>query len=290
MIGKGPAAARVLDGAGGGAAMAAVSAATLFLTVLAAAAGLAALNASARVDRRLAGRLDIQLVDGDPVARDRGAAAVVATLRAVPGVARARAVPRAELEQLLRPWLGRDAGGLPVPALVEAELADPAAVGPARAAALRAAPAARIDPQARWMAPVSQLMHGVAGLAGVLVAVAAGATLAAVALAVRGGLDRHRTTVELLHLLGCTDRQLARLFRRRVGRDALIGGSLGGVAAMLTAWMLGGRFAGLGSDLIGGGGLSSGDWLVLALLPPAFAGAAALAAGRAVLARLARTL
>lgn len=285
-------AARVLDEAGGAGAMTAVVGVMLFLTVLAAALGLAALSASDRLDRRLANRVTVQLADGDPAARDRAAAAALATLRASPAVVRAEPVAREELERLLRPWLGAEAGSdtLPVPAMIDADLSRAGALPAVRAAVLAAAPGARVDAQAAWMSPVSRVMNLLVALAALLVTLTAAATLAVVGLSARAGLEAHRATIEVMHMLGSTDVQVARLFQRRAARDALLGGGLGGLAGVGVAWIAGGRLGALGSELLGGAALSTGDWLLLALLPPAFAGLAAFAARRAVVTDLRHTL
>ena len=57
----------VLDEAGGVRAMTWVMAIMLFLTMLAAALGLGTAGAARALDRQLAGRLTVQIIDGDPV-------------------------------------------------------------------------------------------------------------------------------------------------------------------------------------------------------------------------------
>lgn len=282
----------VLDAVGATRAMTSVLGIMLFLTVLAGALGLAALGVSERLDRRLANRITVQLVDGNPAARDRAAAAALAALRARPDVVRAAPVGQEELRRLLRPWLGGEtaADALPIPAMIDADLADGAALAGVRAAVLAAAPDARVDAQAAWMAPVARVMDLSVALAAAMVALTGAATLAVVALSVRAGLEAHRATIEVMHMLGSTDLQVARLFQRRAGLDALTGGGLGGLAGLAMAWAGGTQLSETGSELLGDGALSAGDWFLLACLPFLFAGLAALAARRAVMADLRRTL
>lgn len=271
---------RVLDTARGGRAMVGVIAIMLFLTVLAAALGLSTRNAAIALDRQLAGRMTVQLVRGGD------ADAVVAALRATPGVIAVRPVPPEELARLLAPWLGADAADpdLPMPALIDVDLAgdDPVLAARAAAAAMRAAPGARVDRHAAWMSPISDVMASVTWLAFALVALLAAATALVVMLAARAGLDAHRPTIDIMHLLGATDVQIARLFQRRISRDAMIGGVAGGAAALAIVVLLAGRIAALGSELLGGAALLTIDWVLLALLPLAFAGIAMLAARVAV--------
>lgn len=290
MSGRGQ--ARVLDEAGAPRAMTAVMGAMLFLTVLAAALGLATLQAARSLDRRLAGRLTVQVVDGDSRARDRAALGAEAALRRAPGVVRVSPVPAAELRRLMEPWLGREAGSaaLPMPALIDVDLADEAAGPRVAAVVARAAPGARVDRQEAWMSPVGRFMDLLTAIAAALVALTVGAMLLVVALAVRSGLERHRGTIEVMRVLGSTDVQVARLFQRRIALDAALGGGVGGAAALALAWLLGRRTGGLGSELLDGAALERGGWIALALLPPLFVGLAVLAARWAVLRDLGRSV
>ena len=277
---------RVLDEAQGVRAMTWVMAIMLFLTVLAAALGLATRSATASLASELAGRMTVQIAEPDPARRDTQAAAAVAALRATPGVRRVAPVDRAALAALLQPWLGAAGSDpdLPVPAIIDVDLAatTPADIARVRAAVTRVAPGARIDAQEAWMSPVSAFLRLVGWLALALVLLMAGATAAVVALAARAGLDAHRATIEVMHMLGSTDVQVARLFQRRIARDAAIGGAIGGAAALAVIALVGARAAALGSALIGGAALGIGGWIALALIPIGFVALAAAAARIAV--------
>ncbi|RXD03240.1 permease [Sphingomonas sp. UV9] len=273
---------RVLDEAGGLRAMTWVMAIMLFLTMLAAALGLATAGAARLLDRQLAGRLTVQIVDGDPVRRDVAAARVLAALRKMPAVARAMPVDRAELTRLLQPWLGSDGADpqLPVPAMIDVDLAaqDEAAATRVAAMVRRLNPTVRVDRHESWMSPVNDVMRSLTFLALALVLLMASATAAVVVLAARAGLETHRATIAVMHMLGSTDLQVARLFQRRIALDATIGGVGGGVGALLVVAFIGIRLHGLGSELLGGVTLGGVDWVVLALLPIAFVILATLAA------------
>lgn len=283
---------RVLDEAGGVRAMTGVMGIMLFLTVLAAALGLSTLGAARTLDRQLAGRLTVQVVDGDPAARDRVAAEAEALLRRHPDVARVDPVGQAELARLVEPWLGEAAtsGALPVPALIDVDLVSEAGAARVAAALARVGGQVRVDRHEAWMSPVSRFMDLLTGLAAALVALMLAATLAVVVLAVRSGLEVHRGTIEVMHMLGSTDVQVARLFQRRIALDAALGGGVGGVAALAVVWVLGAQVGALGSELLGGATFGRGGWTVLALLPLLLILLASLAARRAVLADLKNTL
>jgi cell division transport system permease protein len=282
---------RLLDEGSRTRAMTWIMAIMLFLTVLAGALGLGMFAATGQLDRELSGRLTVQIVEPVASLRDAQAAAMVKELGRLPTVSRVREVDRAHLAELLRPWLG-DAGldpDLPMPAMIDVEVrgSDMAAV---EQAARRIAPGARVDRHAQWLSPVRSFMSTMSWLAVSLMLLIAGATAAVVLLAARAGLDTHRDTIEVLHMLGSTDVQIARLFQRRIAFDALLGGLAGTVAALALVWFLEARLSAIGSEMLGGVALQRHDWFLLLLLPLSFALLATVAARIAVLRNLGKRL
>jgi len=243
----------------------------MFLTVLAAAAGLGLGGAAARLDAQLGTRVTIQIVEANPDSRRAQAAAAAAALEDFPGVTEVRPVPEAEVQELLEPWLGT--GGLesdlPVPALIDVDLTPEAhrqLEGLARAVAA-VAPAARVDDNGQWLAPLASLIGALQWLAVGLVLLMVGATAATVVLAARASLDTHRATIETLHLMGATDVQVARLFQRRIALDALFGGLVGFILAALALIGIGQRVSALGSELLGSASIQAPAWGMLVALP-----------------------
>jgi cell division transport system permease protein len=268
------------------------------LTVVALAAGLALSRLAAAASAELSGGVTVQILDPDRESARAQAERAAARLRATPGVETARVVSRDQLERLLEPWIdlggeGGDEADVPVPALVDARLdgpVDAAALGGLRRALREVAPAARVDAQSSWLAPVFSAVGALQWLAAALIVLFGGATAAAVLLAVRTALGSNRDTIEIVHLLGGTDRQIAAIFQRLVGIDAVIGGIVGFAAGLAGVIVLGRRFAALDAGLVSGGGFAWYDWLALALVPVAAAGLAILTARLTVLAALRRML
>ena len=262
------------------------------LTVIAAAGGLALKNVASAASSQLSGGVTVQIVEAGPAARAEQAEASVAVLRAMAGVTAVRLVPDGEVAALIEPWLGApgDASdAVPVPALIDAQL--DGAVGPKRIAELaaqihRVAPAARIDAQASWLKPVFGAIESLQFLAAALVVLLAGAMAAAVLLAARTALGNHRSTIEIVHMLGGTDTQVARIVQRAIGVDAAVGGAVGLGIAGLVILFLGTRFAGLDAGIVAGGALHLADWLLLALIPVAGVALAMLTARASVLSAL----
>ena len=254
----------------------------MFLTSLAAAAGLGLAAGAERIEGQIGNRVTVQIVEANPELRERQAAAAAALLERSEGVTRVRPVPEEELDELLEPWLGASAATveLPVPALIDVDLsADARAQLPQlREAVQEVAPTAVVSDVADWLGPFSGLLASLQWLAAGLVGLMIAATGATVVLAARSSLNTHSQTIEILHLMGATDQQIARMFQRRIALDVLFGGIVGAALAILVLVLIGDRVAAIGSELLGSIALPDHAWVVLALLPLAGAALALLVA------------
>ena len=266
----------------------------MFLTVLAAASGLGLRNAASSLDSDISNRVVVQIVEANPEFREAQARIATSELRKLSGVEAVRRVPPDEMERLMEPWLGEGGGegDIPVPAMIDVDLA-PEALGRIdviRAAVREVAPSARVDDSAQWLAPLARLIDSLELLALGLVLLMVGATAATVVLAARAALDTHRGTIEVLHLMGATDVQVARLFQRRIALDALFGGFVGLAAGSLVLLVIGNRVGALGSELLGSAGLPLTSWLILVMLPVAGVILSMLVARTTILRALGRLL
>lgn len=266
----------------------------MFLTVLAAATGISLARSARGLDAELAGRVTIQIVEANAAKRDAQADAATRELGRLAAVESFRRVPDKEVAALLEPWFGESGldADLPVPALIDATLDVSAAGGmeTLTGSIARVAPSARVERHAQWLGPLVRLLGSLTWLAWTLVIMMAGATTAIVVLAARSALNTHRATIEVMHLLGATDVQIARLFQKRIALDALFGGGLGLVVALLTMLLLKGRLSAVGSDLLGSVGIGWLGWLFLLAMPLLGAGLATVAARMTVMAALRRML
>ena len=266
----------------------------MFLTALAMAAGLGLGEAADGLGRDLAGKLTVQIVEASRRKRDSQAKDVTAALQNMAGVQSVRRLEAKEMSALLAPWLGGDGldmDDLPVPALIDITLSDAGEdrIQAIEAAVAGAAPDARVDRHARWLAPLAGLIGSLQWLSLTLVALMASATAAAVVLAARAALNTHRATIDVMHLMGATDVQVARLFQRRIGLDALFGGVVGMVMAVAVMLALGSRLDAIGSELLGAVGLGFRGWLLILALPLA-GGVLATLAARITVIRTLRTM
>jgi cell division transport system permease protein len=248
----------------------------IFLTVLAAGAGIALGEGAATMRDAVTNRLTVQVTEADGTRRDALTGRIRDRVAALPGVAVVRVAPREELARQLEPWLGADAQAaeIPIPALVDVDLSAGAAADASREAISRAVaaitPHARVEPHGGYLAPVIGFVRTVGWIALAIVGLMAVATSCVVVLAARGSHATHRGTIEVMHMLGATDGQVMRLFQRRLTRDISFGAAVGLVAAMAVILVVGRSLGLLAGDLMGSIALPWWGWVVLPLLPVLF--------------------
>jgi cell division transport system permease protein len=267
----------------------------LFLTLLVAAGGLTLAEAARQGGQDLARQVTVQIIESDPAQRAAQRAAVTRALRKLDSIAEVKPVPDAQVRALLEPWLGTGVidADVPVPALVDVRFASvPTAETMTRlqAALGSVAPNVRVDSHSSWMAPFFDLMRALLWLAAAVFLLLLVATSAVVILAVRSTLNTHRETIEIMHMMGGTDIQAARLFQRRVALDALLGGIVGFIVAAVVIITVGGRFAAVEPGLLSGAHFPYYGWAILALIPLAVMALAMLMARMTVISALKRML
>lgn len=267
----------------------------LFLTLLVSAAGLTLAEAAQKGGHDLSRLVTVQIIEADPTQRVAKRTAVVGSLRSFKGVVSVDPVSDADVRQLLQPVLGVDIldVDVPVPALIDVRFASaptPATLDRLRTLLGRVAPDIRLDPHSNWMAPFYRLMNMLLLLAGAVFLLLLVATSAVVILAVRSTLNTHRGTIEIMHLMGGTDVQAARLFQRRVALDALLGGFVGFSAAAIILVTLNNGFVAAQPGLLSGVAFPLSGWIILALIPLAVTALAMLMARLTVISALKKIL
>ena len=254
----------------------------MFVMVTIAAAGLALADSAALVRDGVAHRHSIQIADGRQLAP-----AAIAAARAAPGVVAVTPVPEAELRATLERWLGPvvhdQAADLPLPALIDVDLAPGANPAAVAAAVRKAVPSAQFISHQSRLRPMLVALSALALVAAGTVALVGLATAAAVVLATRSALAAHRSTIEVMHGIGATDEQITLLFQRKIALDALVGGLAGGALAGIVLLLVSAGGLASAGEWASGRLLTGGDLVILALLPLAGAALATIVARLTVL-------
>lgn len=261
--------------AGGGWLMAVIVGALSFVACLSLAAAIGASRAADLWSDGLATAATVRVST-----LEEGADARVQTalrlLTETPGVQRARAMSREEVETLLKPWFGEggDLGALPAPRLIEVTLdpGNPPDPGVMQARFDGAQLRATYDGHDVWRNRAAAAARAVRLTAASTLAATLLAMLAAIISSVRGGMGAQKHVIAALRLSGAEDRFVAGIYQRRFlglgGLGALVGVGLG--VGTVVAFTRASQLAGLAP------GLEAPTWWPFAAA--AVVGVAALAA------------
>lgn len=249
-----------------------VIAVMVYLMVLAVAGGIGVVSATKGWSGGMARSWTVQILSPEGEERDAEVQAVMRYLADQPGISGVTVMPEQQARALLEPWLGESAKSreLPVPALIDVTLTPEARLDSnAVAQQLKAyAPSSAIDDHDEWLGQLTAFARGLQGLAYLIVGLVALATAAIVTFSTQAGLSSHHGTIEILHMIGAEDRQIAREFQWRYLIHSLKGGVVGAAAGIGTVAGIGAMARRLGTEgLLGSISFGPGAWALLAALP-----------------------
>jgi cell division transport system permease protein len=185
------------------------------------------------------GTLTIQVPFGESAAKTTALAKrAAAELRKTPGIRRVRLLSRDDVAALIRPWLGSVAqtAGLPLPALIDASVANDASVDLAALSKRLAgiAPGTTVEDHQKWLDKLVGFARSIWLVTLLVVAMILLAAVVTVIFTTRTGLRIHYRVIEVLHLIGAHDRYISRQFERQAVLLSLKGAVVGVLLAILT--------------------------------------------------------
>ncbi len=249
-----------------------VIAVMVYLMLLAVAGGIGVVSATQGWSQDMARSWTVQILSPEGAERDAEVKAVMRFLSQQPGVSAVNVLPEAEARALLEPWLGESAKSkeLPVPALIDVSLAADAVLDSdtIEEQLKTYAPTSAIDDHDEWLGQLTAFARGLQVLAYLIVGLVVLATVAIVTFSTRAGLSSHHDTIEILHLIGAEDRQIAREFQWRYLAHGLKGGVVGAIAGIATVAGISAMAQRLGSEgILSSFTFGPGAWALLIALP-----------------------
>jgi cell division transport system permease protein len=197
--------------------------------------------------------IQVRPAPGRDIEADIKAASAIAA--AQPGVAGVRPYSKAETARLLEPWLGTGLtfDDLPVPRLIVVRIAPDAApdLGQLAKAVAAQVPNATVDDHRGWIDRMRGMAQTSVAIGLGLMVLVLIATVLSVTFATGGAMAANRSIIEVLHFVGAKDGFIAGQFQRHFLLLGLIGGVIGGAAAMLlflVAAFFGDRFKGTAGE------------------------------------------
>lgn len=175
------------------------------------------------------------------------AAQVAKILTNTAGISHVRAFTKAETEDLLTPWLGKDGAGalsiadLPLPRLVVARIdaLERMDLDAVRGALHAGVPTASLDDHRLWLERLAAMADGLVAIALVIFLLVCTAMALVIGFVTRGAMADNREIIEVLHFVGASDAYIASAFQRHFMRLGFEGAALGGLAALSALFLLG---------------------------------------------------
>lgn len=164
---------------------------------------------------------------------------LVKKLNGIAEIKEARLVDQKELEKLVEPWLGDSSaalGDLPVPALINIQMSErsPELIENIDKAVESEIPQARVDAHDNWLNDLLKLTKGLQIAGAALIAIIGIVTALTVSGAVRSRMAIHHSELELLHIMGASDKYITRQFQKYILFLSGKGIALGFVLALMT--------------------------------------------------------
>jgi cell division transport system permease protein len=236
---------------------AAIMAIMVYLATLAMALQVGIASTSLSWDQSQQGRLTVEVSpppEGSVLPQADKIKPIMAAIKSMSEVESIRLLPEDEVMKLLQPWF-KDVNLLktmPLPNLIDIQLKSAGSLTPKelqhRLASIETG--LRVDDHADWMEQLHRIVHALTALGWLLIALTGVALVIAISLICRTALAVEQRTIDLLHIMGATDRIIADTFARHTQSlswpAALVGfflalGTVGGLSFLLKAFVVTGQ-------------------------------------------------
>ena len=196
---------------------------------------------------------------------------VVGFLEKYPDVKEVTVLSEGELHALLKPWLGDniDIDLLPIPKLLDVKI-NHAKQFDYKELAVRlseVSPQASINDHNLWLSRLLRFINSLKMLALTVLVMVAGACVAALVYAVKTGLNVHRDIINILHIMGATDRYIAMNYVKQISGMSFMAGILGTVLSIPAIMLVGGMAKEIEAGIFNAVHFGVENWLVILLLP-----------------------
>ncbi|MEZ5816071.1 MAG: ABC transporter permease [Hyphomicrobiaceae bacterium] len=208
--------------------------------------------------RDIASEVTLQIEPKDRVDIEKSVREAAQFLSKQAGVRAVKPLSQDDSAALIEPWLGKSDAlkSLPIPRLIAVEI-DRTAPPDLEALRLQVAtefPGATLDDHRHWQRQIRTVTRSLA-LGGLAILMLVGAaTTAIIVSATRSSMASNREIVEVLHLVGATDRYIAREFERHFLRLGVRAGLVGAGFAMMVFMLMP-----VGMELLGGNAVTMAE-------------------------------
>lgn len=219
-----------------------VMAIMVYLSALAATASLLLHSGFDDWASSLQGRITVQITGDDVEEISTQSTEIQEVLRTMPGIRSVRVLSDVEIRELLEPWLGSGniTDDLPIPIMIDVETAEDVYVNlDALESKIRQITEnVYLDDHAKWLGDFLRLAYTVesTGL-GILILILL-ASVCIIIFGTKSSMSEHKSTIEIMHLMGAHDLMIAKAYQNRFMKYGLKGGVFGLFLSFITIYGL----------------------------------------------------
>ncbi|MDG1859776.1 MAG: hypothetical protein P8I94_11770, partial [Emcibacteraceae bacterium] len=190
----------------------------------------------------LQGRITVQITGEERTEIVAESLEIQAVLRSTPGIRTVRILSDAEISALLEPWLGEGniSDDLPVPVMIDIETDQDTYVNidALEGKIKEFSDHVYLDDHARWLSHFYALAYTIEYTAlGILIMILI-ASVCIVIFGTKSSMAEHKTTIEIMHLMGAQDNMIAGAYQNRFMQYGLWGGVGGLTFALITVFII----------------------------------------------------
>ena len=207
---------------------------------------------------------------------------IVSFLEKYPDVEQVTVLSDAELQTLLKPWLGAnvDVEMLPIPKLLDVKIRNGKNFD-YRELTVRLSEVsaqASINDHNLWLSRLLKFVNSLKMLAVTVLILVAGGCVASIVFAAKTGLNVHRDIIAILHTMGATDEYIALNYVKQISQMSTLAGILGTVLSVPAILVIGHMAEGIEAGIFNSVTFGVEEWLFILILPAISAALVALTA------------
>ncbi len=176
-----------------------------------------------------------------------------------------------ELRALLEPWLGNnvDIELLPIPKLLDVKI-DSSSPFDYKKLAVRLSeisPQASINDHNLWLSRLLKFINSLKILALTVLLLVALASITAIIYAAQTSLNIHKDIINILHIMGATDKYIALNYVKQITQTSIIAGIIGTAIAVPAIMIIGSLAKGIEAGIFNSVTFGVEEWLIIFILP-----------------------
>lgn len=215
---------------------------------------------------------------------------IVSFLERYPNIKQVSVLSNNELRALLEPWLGNnvDIELLPIPKLLDVKIEENISFDYKKLAIRlsEVSSQAAINDHNLWLSRLLKFINSLKILALTILLLVALASITAIIYAAQTSLNVHKDIINILHIMGATDKYIATNYVKQITESSLIAGIIGTIIAIPAIMIVGSMAKGIEAGIFNSVSFGIEQWIIIFILPLITASLVAFTAYTTIVKRL----